>query len=324
MSRTHVGKGRTETLASVVEDFETFVAVAECGSQTRAASWLTSQRGRQTEQQAVQSSLERVEAYFDQKLFIGSAAGVELNDHGRNVLPELKTAVDALRSAKSAVRTQGMIRIGFSPVVRGLLAPALKHCSSSFKLREAMTKDYRRLLVQREIDVAVGFDLDVDQHTFGSEQVAQQELVLVVPRDITVNPAAIPDALANLRYCYIAERLHKTMYASCCTWLAEHGLPLPGLSPDDAPEACTTAGELLALVGTGTWFCFLPALCVPTDDPSVKLHRLTADRVSFEAELYAFYVRSTRARIEPLLAALKQASEDIGAPVSTSQTRKVR
>lgn len=81
-----------------LRELQAFLAVAACGSYTRAA------RALRFDQSTVTRHVQRLERDLRIVLFFRSSGGIELTEHGRQFLPHARRVVDAARRAAHFAR----------------------------------------------------------------------------------------------------------------------------------------------------------------------------------------------------------------------------
>jgi len=170
---------------------KTFLAIADAGSLTRAASEV----GRT--QSAVSMQVRRIEEIAEGPVLLRTPRGVELTARGQRLLAHARRLVKAHDEALVDVTGRGLtgaIRIGcpedyctaFLPAL--LRAIALQHPRVSLNVACAPTPTLRRMLDDRRIDLAL-VSLAADHRDAGGDAVIRREpLVWVAANDFA--PAA--------------------------------------------------------------------------------------------------------------------------------------
>ncbi|WP_158862267.1 LysR family transcriptional regulator [Leifsonia sp. AG29] len=186
-----------------LSQWRTFVAVAEQGSISKAASTM------RIDQPALSRSLRRLERDIGGALFQRGASGVQLTELGSALLPEaveLVAAADALaaRAAEVVRSSTSRVRVGtleYHPFSAALASTqrklATEHPPVVLELAHLPRLGHAQALRTREIDL--GFSLmmpeDLDADDFFAYQVIREErrLYAILPAD---HPLSGEDSLA--------------------------------------------------------------------------------------------------------------------------------
>lgn len=146
-----------------LDQFRTFVAVAELGSMTAAAAELGYTTG------AVSQQMQALAAAIGRPVFVRSGRAVELNDHGRSLLRHARAVLDAERLAEralsgptSALDLQvelgvfGSAALAAIPQATRLLARTAPNIT--LRAREVDVERMPEAVAAREIDLALGLE----------------------------------------------------------------------------------------------------------------------------------------------------------------------
>ena len=257
---------------------KTFLAIADAGSLTRAASDI----GRT--QSAVSMQVRRIEEIVDGQVLLRTPRGVELTARGQRLLAHARKLVkahdEALRDVSGRELT-GAIRIGcpedyctgYLPAV--LRAIALRHPRVSLAVACAPTPMLRRMLADKRIDLAlVSLAADDDG---GDAVIRREALVWVAAHDfVAAADAPLQVALSDPqtldhRAARLALETARRPYRVACESVSKDGLlaivragiaiavltrgavppDLRELAPDDALPALPTVGIAVVSAGGG-------------------------------------------------------------------------
>ncbi len=293
--------------APTIDELQTFLDVTELGTRQAAANKTGSTRFRVTDQ------VNHVSRYFlggDATLFLDGRS--QLNEAGRLVREHVVQALDLLKTARDAVRSEGAIRIGFSPAAQPLIAATLRELRGvEIRVHEATAMVYREQLQHHEIDVAIGYNLGTKpSDQFEHDTILEQPLQLVLPREVAKREGTYQERLGKLRRCYISERLQRESFDKGWNWLESQGIN----RKDDRSGSgrCKTAGEMFTLISTGNFFGLLPALCkVTADRKTIVFEPLRGPEIDYRSELHAYYWKVSEPRLQAFFAAVKIASAQL-------------
>jgi len=143
-----------------LRDFDTIVAVAQCGSMAKAAAQLS------VTQPAISKSIDEMEHVLGVRLFDRTGKGVEPTIYGRTMLKWASAIFDDVRLGLKEIEfladpTAGELRIGATaPMFCGFLPAVLerlhrRHPKIEFQVTEVSTPHQYRDLRERNIDLIV-------------------------------------------------------------------------------------------------------------------------------------------------------------------------
>ena len=258
-------------------------------------------------QSEISRQTQHVEEYFGRDIFHGEGAAKVPTARGRFVHQKVLSALQLIEQAKNApVRNQ--IRVGFTPVARKLVTAAIRLHSSrqdarhvEFVVHEASATAGRDMLLRGELDIALSFGLGLEmseQKDIAAHKLAAFDMKLVLPAAAAKRSAPLARQLAGLRRCFIVQPTvpyrHTVLHPEIVRWLDRQGI-----SDDDAVP-CVTAGEMIALIGSGDrYFGLLPEFCKPADEPAVVF--VEAGELNRSTPLFAHCRSESTALHEPFL-----------------------
>jgi len=143
-----------------VRELRYFLAVARCGSFSRAAQQLN------ITQPALSRQLKKLEEELGVTLFIRSHQGVELTESGALLMPQAESHIFQLQETVTMLRGQreqfiGQVLLGLAPTSGLLLAPRLlerfraRWPIAALVLREGISSSLQEWLLDRRLDIAV-------------------------------------------------------------------------------------------------------------------------------------------------------------------------
>jgi DNA-binding transcriptional LysR family regulator len=239
-----------------LDHMRAFIAVAEMGSQVRAAKQL--RMGPTT----VGRYIYRVREYFGDALFEGGGSG-PLTSRGVLVEQSFRAAIGELSRTRDRLALERpVLRVGFIRVMRPLVEKALRGSMKSsaeaafdVRLLELDSDRQERALMSRELDIAVCYARPALAVRTGVETslVTDQPFALVLPERACVRGKPNVDMLSSLTYACLPRRLSRVADAEP-RWLTEMGL-----APKRRVE-CVLGSEILAYAGSGHGYGLLPAL----------------------------------------------------------------
>ncbi|MEM9601563.1 MAG: LysR family transcriptional regulator [Pseudomonadota bacterium] len=139
------------------DGLQAFLAIADCGNLTAAASQLSKT------QSALSVQLRKVESALNTRLFTRSPQGMRLTPEGLTLLPHARQVVSSLRDAQAVFedRLQGTVRVGLPDDCAG---PLLEHALRRFRESHpgveveafaGCTSGFAGQIARGELDVAV-------------------------------------------------------------------------------------------------------------------------------------------------------------------------
>lgn len=143
-----------------IDQLASFLAIAKHRSFRRAAE------ARYLAQPSLSEQIRRLEAELGVQLFDRSRRPIQLTEPGRALLPRAESILAAIVEARSAVRdfdanNGGAVSVGAMQYLVQLELPELlaefqeKNPHSELRLRVGNTGDVRKMLLDRQIDVAI-------------------------------------------------------------------------------------------------------------------------------------------------------------------------
>ncbi|MCB9548879.1 MAG: LysR family transcriptional regulator [Myxococcales bacterium] len=144
----------------MLDELHHLVLVAEHGTFTAAS------RHAHLSQPALTASIQRLERWFDVRLFDRGRHGAALTAAGEALLPRARAALAAVEDGRRAIRevmelAAGEVRLGAGHTACTCLLPPLlaafraEHPGIRLHLREGFTADLRALVDQGELDLAI-------------------------------------------------------------------------------------------------------------------------------------------------------------------------
>lgn len=175
-----------------------FIAIAECGTLTKAADQLD------LAQSAISQSLAKLEAELGTRLFSRSRRGAELTAAGRAFLDDITDGVSLIdaataRAKDSAKGIAGKLSIGFSTTaIYSLLPEALRHLRANapqvcVNLVEMKSADQPDALRNNEIDLGFVLAPVTNRRRLNELVVSEMDLIAAVPTDF---PATADNAVS--------------------------------------------------------------------------------------------------------------------------------
>lgn len=143
---------------------ETFLAIAECGSLTRAGARVA------RSQSAVSLQLQRLEAALDCRLFERDTRHVRLTEAGERLLPLARQALEAADAAVLALRRppRRTVRVGVPEEYADRLVPEVLDVAGRhdpalvFEVECAASGELERRVRQRRLDLALVLAEEID------------------------------------------------------------------------------------------------------------------------------------------------------------------
>ncbi|MEZ4465572.1 MAG: LysR family transcriptional regulator [bacterium] len=171
----------------MLDELHHLVLVAEHGTFTAAS------RHAHLSQPALTASIQRLERWFDARLFDRGRQGAALTAAGQALLPRARAALAAVEDGRRAIReilelSAGEVRLGAGHTACTCLLPPLlaafraEHPGIRLLLREGFTADLRALVDQGELDLAILTDE-------GSEPWRRDRLVVVAAPGVAAEAA---------------------------------------------------------------------------------------------------------------------------------------
>ncbi|MEX0347793.1 MAG: LysR family transcriptional regulator [Paracoccaceae bacterium] len=182
---------------------KTFVAIAECGNLTVAASRLN------RSQSAISVQLRKLETDLETSLFIREGKGMSLSANGEKLLPVARRTLSELSKVQTlfAAPLNGRIRVGIpDDFDEGVLERALTQFSESnpgveVLARSGCTAAFPEAMRRGELDMAVCSAAS----TVPGEVFREQQAVWVANRTMQIDPkASVPLAIIN-HGCWMGE-----------------------------------------------------------------------------------------------------------------------
>ncbi|MFX1293816.1 MAG: selenium metabolism-associated LysR family transcriptional regulator [Promethearchaeota archaeon] len=227
---------------------ETFIKIVEFGSFSKTAQNLN------ISQSAISQQIEVLERYFGAKLFERSIKGVFLTEEGNILLKHAKNIKGTIEIAKMEItQSLGTLRISSSTIPGEHILPKFtimfkqKYPNVNFQIEVNDSDVSLTKLLEKNVDLAAVGSLN-DNVKFESIALAEEELVLAVPKDHMLTMKKIVDLKDILKYPYISrEKTSGTRKES------ERILKEAGISPDDLQMAgkLNTTESILTAISEG-------------------------------------------------------------------------
>lgn len=168
-----------------------FIAIADCGSLTRAADQLG------IAQPALSQSIKKMESQLGVRLFIRTHRGATLTTAGQAILEDVRLSVSRIEAAEAHARQigqglAGTLRIAFvasaafEMLPRTLLAHRKVAPNVKYVLREMSNMEQVSALEKGEIDIAVLYTPEAVNGRMRQRLLSRQRLVAVVHEDVPV------------------------------------------------------------------------------------------------------------------------------------------
>jgi DNA-binding transcriptional LysR family regulator len=277
------------------EQLEYVAAIARLGSYRRAADEL------HISQPALTATVRNLERELGVRLLERGRSGAQVSDQGRDLLPHIGTAIEAIdrlrRAADQQHRTTRMIRVG---TVNAATAPLLTRVIAQFNLLHRETEVQIVGAQEGVIQTALrdgNFDVGLITRMEGDDAVPDLETTLllrgravaVMPPDhrLTRRKAVSPELLANeplimMRAGYLMHRyVHR---------LLDGAAPEVSYSTDGAEM-----GKLMVAEGLGV--CVLPSFSV-IGDPLVREGILSWRPLRDDSEIQ-LVIQRRRSSVQP-------------------------
>lgn len=169
----------------VLEDLQTFIAVARTRSFSKAAQRL------RIAQSSLSKRVQRLETDLGVALFLRHGRGVSLTESGTILLARAEKLVREIHDVESDVRSGtsepvGPVRIAMPPVTAPVLAPLLfQECKAHYPrisahLRETTSDNIHEWLLSGEIDLALLYNPE-DSADFVVHPLLSEPLFLIAP-----------------------------------------------------------------------------------------------------------------------------------------------
>jgi DNA-binding transcriptional LysR family regulator len=228
---------------------KTFTKIVEFGSFSKTAQHLD------ISQSAISQQIEVLENFFGVKLFERSIKGVELTEEGKILLKHVKSILGTLKIAKmeimrSAGELRGIVRISSSTIPGEHILPKFtikfreQYPNVTFRI-EVNDSDISLMKLRNEdVDLAAVGSLD-ENDEFDNLVLAEEELVLAVPKDHALANREVIDLREISNYSYISRET-----TSGTRRESEKLMIKAGISPEDLQivgELNTTESVLTAV-----------------------------------------------------------------------------
>lgn len=186
---------------------ETLTKIVEFGSFSKTAQHLN------LSQSAISQQIDVLEKYFGVKLFERSIKGVELTEQGKILLKYSNLIQESLLNAKKEIldslgEIKGTIKISSSTIPGEHILPKYiikckkKYPSINFQIEVNDTEISLTKLKNEVVDLAAVGSLD-DEKGFEIIDLAEEELVLAVPKDHELAREGLNNIDDILKYSYI-------------------------------------------------------------------------------------------------------------------------
>lgn len=251
-----------------------FIAVAECGSVTRAA-------GRcKVAQPSLSQQLQKLEREFGLALFDRAGRGMILTDAGRAFLPRarriLADVTDATRSLRQDIEQGvGALAIGAIPTVAPYLLPdavaALRKSrpACEISIREGLTEQLTEALVRGELDCAF-FGTLIDHPLLTCEVLGEEELLVITPVGSHWKGELVPEQLKGAPT-IVLDEMH------CLGRQIEGFCTARGWGRRIVCRS-TQLATIFRLVSTGMGISLVPEMALAESGKSIRTLRLKTNR----------------------------------------------
>lgn len=235
-----------------------FVAVAECGSFTRAAEQL------HLSQPALSASIRKLESLLGLSLFARDTRCVTLTLAGRHFLDHARHILEGMEQALADARDmahlrRGLVRVAALPSIASSHLPRIarvfssRHPEIDLDIRDGLAGSIQRGVAAGEVDIALS-SRPRDDQTLGFTRLWQDQLIAVTP---TAGVARARDWRQAVRKRpYIALTADTSIRP-----LADRALSDAGIAATPAWEV-SRMSSAIAMVREQLGYTLLPACCI--------------------------------------------------------------
>ncbi|MHA1270502.1 MAG: LysR substrate-binding domain-containing protein [Candidatus Helarchaeota archaeon] len=233
--------------------FESFLKICELGSFSKAADKLN------ISQSAISQQIDRLEKFFNARLFKRSIKGASLTEEGMILLKRVKIILDNIQLVKTEINEkikaiQGTLKISSSTIPGEHILPLYftkfkkNHFDVKFQVEINDTTTSFNKLLNKEVDFSGVGSLLKYENLIDYIVLAEEELVLAVPPNHELSNKENVDPKEILKYPYISREVNSGTRLE-----GERILKNAGISIDQLQILCelTSTESILTAISEG-------------------------------------------------------------------------